>query len=124
MTQDEHVDLLKQAIAANLAARGEHDKRRDRAARGKPVELKIISAAQLIAADPEKLHLDAVIEDPVRKALRAQLRDLGERLHRLLPNTDAMLEVAEEVADIEPERWGRRIDLIDKAWDGIGHWVA
>jgi hypothetical protein len=60
MTRDEHLDLLKRAIAANLAARLEHQKRQERAARGKPAEFKIFWAG-----DPEeKVYLETVNQGP------------------------------------------------------------
>jgi hypothetical protein len=60
MTRDEHLDLLKRDIAANLAARLEHHKRQERAARGKPVEFKLIWAG----TPEEEIYLEAVIGEP------------------------------------------------------------
>ena len=79
--------------------------------------------------DPEKLHLEAIIGDPVRRALRAQLKDLGWRLFRVLGSTRGMLAIAEEVASLEPGRAGMiRINIVDQCWDVIGEgsdrWVA
>jgi hypothetical protein len=122
----EHLALLKQAIAANLRARVEHDQRCAKSAA--PAEFKIISAGELMRTDPNRLFLEGVIEDPVRKALRKQLKDLGWRLFRLLGSTDAMLMVAQEISELKPGNWHYRIDILDKTWDGIGEqgdfWVA
>ena len=42
-------------------------------------------------------------------------------LHHVLGNTDAMLDLAEEVA---AKDFQYRMTIIDKAWDGIGDWYA
>jgi hypothetical protein len=73
MTREEHLDLLRRAIAANLDAREEHDRRQARAAEGKPIELKWLTADKLMNTLEERLYLEAVIEDPIRKALKRQL---------------------------------------------------
>jgi hypothetical protein len=70
LQKEDHLDLLKQAIRANLDARRKHDKRRERATRGKPYDLRVICAAELLSTPQEKLYLESVIEDPVRKALK------------------------------------------------------
>ena len=108
----EHLALLKRAIAANLRARAEHD---DRCARKPNAEL--ACAADLQAADRDWLHLSAVIRDPTREALRAQLRGLGERLFALV-GVDGMEEVADEIAGADAFGW--RTDTLVKNWDGIG----
>jgi hypothetical protein len=129
MADQDHLALLKRAIAANLDAREKHDRRQERAAQGKPaVDLKVWCAADLMNTPDEQLYLVSVIADPVRKALKRQLKDLGWRLYRLLGNTDAMVKVAEEIANMKPRHWGTRTDIIDNNWDGIGKgndvWVA
>jgi hypothetical protein len=130
MTHEQHLDLLKWAIAANLDARHKHDKRRERANRGKPIDLKAIdmTAWDLMSTPDDQLYLEAVSRDPIRTALKEQLNDLGKRLYRLLGSTKAMQSVAEEVANWKPRYWGTRIDIIAKNWDGVGagndRWVA
>jgi hypothetical protein len=37
LTREQHLNLLRRAIAANLDARHEHNKRQERANRGKPI---------------------------------------------------------------------------------------
>jgi hypothetical protein len=127
MSKTQHVAMLSAAIKANLDARCEHDRRRERAA-GKPVDFTMTSAGDLIGADDDWLYLDAVIADPIRKALRKQLKDLGWRLFRVLGTTDGMVKIAEKAARPRSKRWGYRMNIVDKAWDGIGEsskpWVA
>jgi hypothetical protein len=120
LTKPEHLALLRQAIAANLAARVDHDRRRQEANRDKPVQFTLIPIGDLMGADDRRLYLEGVIDDPIRKALRKQLKDLGQRLFDALGTTEGMVEIAEEIADLKPGPWGYRIDIIDKAWDGVG----
>jgi hypothetical protein len=49
MGAEEHLALLKQAIAANLRARVEHDLRCAK----KPVDLKVVNAFRLLETDPD-----------------------------------------------------------------------
>ncbi|HEY7301267.1 MAG TPA: hypothetical protein VH684_25535 [Xanthobacteraceae bacterium] len=116
----EHVALLKQAIAANLDAREEHAKRQAAARAHEPPDFKLINCADLMRTPWEKLNLDGIIEDPTRRALKDQLKQLGRRLFDVVGSLDAMRDVAEEVASMKPRNWGTRIDIIDKNWDGIG----
>jgi hypothetical protein len=120
LSKTDHLEMLKRAIAANLAARTEHDKRQEEASQGEQPELTVISAAHLLGADDNWLYLDVVIRDPVRRALREQLKELGQRLFNLLGTTAGMDKIAEEIADFVPEHWSYRINIIDKAWDGVG----
>jgi hypothetical protein len=65
--------------------------------------------------------------DVVEKSLRWGIRRLGEAL-AAMGGTALMLEVAEQVSDRDPANAGRRLSLVDHAWDGIAHgqdvWVA
>ena len=121
LTKEEHLALLKLAIAANLTARVEHDRRQEAASRDRPIEFQVFSAADLMGADPNRLHLEDIIDDPVRMgAARATVRSWGSDLFNVLGTKDGMVEIAEEVADLDPPHWGYRINIIDKAWDGVG----
>jgi hypothetical protein len=57
LTKAEHISLLKLAIGANLAARVDHDRRQEAASRGRPCEIKVYSAADLLGADDNRLYL-------------------------------------------------------------------
>jgi hypothetical protein len=118
MSADTHLALLKQALAAGLAARIEHDLRREKrdAQRARALTPRWVD----LTADDQQIRLDCLIRDPVRTALRVQMRDLGKQLYRLVRNTNTMLEIAEEIAALEPKRWDYRMNILDKAWDGIG----
>jgi hypothetical protein len=119
----EHVALIKAALEATLSARAEHDireeERQDQEER--LASFKLIPIGDLWQTSPEKLRLEGLAKDPVRYALRKQVRELGKELHQVLGNTDAMLDVAEEVA---AKDFQYRMTIIDKAWDGIGDWYA
>jgi hypothetical protein len=130
MSKSDHIDMLKRAIGANLAARVDHDRRQERARSRRNEEPKIeaICAADLMKADDNWLELDSIIKDPVRNALREQLRDLGQRLFEVLGGTSEMVDIATDIANLDRKHWGHRINIIDKAWDGVGNktdiWVS
>jgi len=73
-----------------------------------------------MGADPNRLYLEGIIENPIKRALRKQLKELGQHLFTVLGTTDGMVKLAEEIADLDPSHWGYRINIIDKAWDGVG----
>jgi hypothetical protein len=130
MSKADHVDMLKRAIAANLEARMDHDRRqrRQRDRRAEPSRLEFINAADLARADADWLYLEEVIRDPVRKALRKQLRDLGQQLFDVLGTTAGMRDIACAIANLDRKHWHHRINILDKGWDGVGagtcRWVA
>ena len=63
----------------------------------------------------------ALVDEPVRAACKQAVRKLGEHLFKVLGSTDAMGTLCERVADMDPPRWGYRVDIMDKTWDGIGN---
>jgi hypothetical protein len=71
-------------------------------------------------ADDDWLALDAIIHDPVKRALQKQMKDLGWRLYRAVGNTDAMRNICLEIAGQKPRYWEYRVDVMDKNWDGVG----
>ena len=112
------VDLLKQAIHANLRDRLELD------SNPRPRPMRLISWNEMGNA-----FLYDTIDDTVTSALRLQLTELGQRLYRLTGSTAAMAKIASEVIHLLPKNaHGFCIDLVDKNWDGIGQgsdaWVA
>jgi hypothetical protein len=115
----EHLTMLKRAIDANLTARIEHGQRGQKATTGAMPEL--INMTDLLAASDDWLLYDEIITDPIRRALRVQLNMLGQRLFDLVGSTNRMRAIAEEVAEQKPRLWGKCIDIIDKAWDGVGN---
>jgi hypothetical protein len=121
ITKDEHLALLKLALEASLTARTKHDTREGQRRAKQPAQFKLTPWSYLAEMPAEKLRLEAMVRDPVRYALRKQVRDLGKGLYQVLGNTDAMLDMAEEVA---AKDFQYRMTIIDKAWDGIGDWYA
>jgi hypothetical protein len=126
LSHDDHLELLKQAIASSLDARLKHEARLREENKDKPQHCKIFSVRDLIRADANWLYLDEVIENPIRKALRRQLQQLGKRLFDLVGTTADILEIAEEIAN--PRNYYSCFNIMDKNWDGIGSdtdaWVA
>lgn len=58
--------------------------------------------------------------DPIGEACREAVRNFGERLFDVLGSTDAMRDVLNRVAEMDPARAGRRASILDHGWDGIG----
>jgi len=92
-----------------------------------PGPLRVISFEEL-AKQPvlsrKQSAVAEIVETPVSGAVRYAIRLLGERIHELTGSTDAMRDIAERVAGRNQSRWGHRIDILDKRWDGIGGWWA
>ena len=112
------LELLKQAIHANLRERLELD------SNPKPRPIRLIPWNEMSNA-----FLYDVIDDTVTSALRLQLAELGQRLYRVCGSTAVMARIANEVIEQLPKNThGFCIDLVDKNWDGIGQgsdaWVA
>jgi hypothetical protein len=105
------MDLIKQAINANLRLRLELDENPPR-----PRPMRLIPWDELHNA-----FLYDVIDDTMTAALRLQLAELGQRLFRLTGSTAAMAKIANEIIQQLPKNThGFCIDVVDKNWDGIG----
>jgi hypothetical protein len=68
----------------------------------------------------EWLPGEMFLMDPIGRSLREGVKQLGKTLFALTGSTDAMRESCERVCDRDSAHWGRRADIIDKRWDGIG----
>lgn len=124
MTKVEHLRLLTDAIDATISARINFENKCPPPETTGPLQFLNLSKEY----DASRGYLEAVIENPIHKAVRGQLKRLGEQLFNLTGSTDAMLEVCYEVASRDPRHEGYRLDILDKAWDGIGSkndlWIA
>lgn len=60
---------------------------------------------------------------PVWEVTRKGVTCLGRRLHEI-GGTALMRDVCHRVSALDPANQGRRIDIMDKRWDGIGEWLA
>jgi hypothetical protein len=78
-------------------------------------EIRILSAAEFCKQSP----VESLLNDPIGRALRLGIKKLGGRLHQL-GGTDLMRSVAERVADMRCGFSGRRLSVMDHAFDGIG----
>ena len=118
--QPNEIERIKAALDALLTLAIEHDMR-PRA--GPPGPLKLISCAELFAKPiptRREFEINRVLDDPICGATRNAIRLLGERLFEVVGNTDSMRGILEEVATRDDRHWGRRIDIMDKRWNGIG----
>lgn len=79
----------------------------------------VFSVADLARRSP----IESMLDDPVGRALRLGIRRLGERLDQL-GGFPLMQDITERVADMSPRHAGRRLSILDFAFDGVGRWVA
>lgn len=77
----------------------------------------------MTAAQRASKRLIDGVDGPVGEALRQAVEVFGQRLHEL-GGTELMGDVLDRVAERDAANWGRRTDIMDKRWDGIGTWVA
>ena len=73
------------------------------------------------------VRIALLLRDVIEGALLIALREIGEELFAV-GGLDLMSEVLESVAAEDPATYGRRANVADKRWDGIGDsreiWVA
>jgi hypothetical protein len=81
----------------------------------------IIARFDAMTAKERKAH--EIIRRPIGEAVRRAIKTLGERLHEI-GGQELMSDVMERVADRDPRNYSRRVDVLDKRFDGIGNWVA
>ena len=117
---DIEIDGVERALDALLRAMIAEDDKRTAV----DFKVTVFTAADLRNVKfPTRAEMDvkAIVDEPVRAACKQAVRKLGEWLFKLLGSTDAMSDLCERVADMDPPRWGYRVDIIDKTWDGIGN---
>jgi hypothetical protein len=64
-----------------------------------------------------------ICDDPVGQSLRLGIEVLGERLDEI-GGLGLMGEVCEAVLQRDPSSESQREDILDKRWNGIGHWMS
>ena len=111
-------DGLERALDALLTAMADDEAKWPEASLGpaiaKPLDL---SSAVLSRSDMEVTQL---VRHPVYFACRMAVRRLGQQAFTITGGTDGMRDVAERVADRTPALYGRRLSIMDGAWDGVG----
>jgi hypothetical protein len=66
--------------------------------------------------------IDSAIGDPGEAEVEILIR-LGRQLHEF-GGLSAMIDAAQQVASRDQNDYGRRISLLDRAWDGVGEWLS
>lgn len=80
-------------------------------------------AAEFLSMTPLQRRAAGLTRNPVGASARAAVGVLGERLHEL-GGVQAMTDVCERVAPLEPDRQERRTAIMDRAWNGVGSWLS
>lgn len=113
--QDFDVETIKAALDAVLTELLEEREMTPRTARPR-------TAVEGLPSRDESMFAD-LANAPREFALTLAVRWIGERLHEAGYNFGQMGKIAEEVAAARGS-YARRINVIDKKWNGIGGWVA
>jgi len=79
----------------------------------------ILAAFEAIQTERAALRDIEAPARPVEAAMRARVRDLGERIHAA-GGFDAMQAVWMDVSEANR----RAGSFLDRAWDGVGEWRA
>lgn len=90
-----------------------------------PISAGILASEFLERCDwsPAQRSAGRLLDDPVGEALRQAIRTLAERLFEV-GGLRALQGACDRVADMDPARWGKRTDIMDKRFDGLGGWCA
>ncbi|WP_454762266.1 hypothetical protein [Caulobacter segnis] len=89
----------------------------------KGFEVSSLSVEALANASEVELSLRKIVSDPVGQSLRLGLEALAERLFELGGDA-AMANALEDVVARDPANEDWRTNLLDKRFNGIGHWMA
>jgi len=95
----------------------DHSRKEPEAGRAK---FQFMTGEQLINTSEEILRERDIVQSPIIWALKRTLKDVGQMLYDRVGSTDKLLEIAEQIANRDPENYGRRMAPIDSAWDGVG----
>jgi hypothetical protein len=110
------IERIEGALDTLLVALFQHREQRRRAAPYEPIKaLPMMSPAELAALSP----VETLLRNPIERALRNGIRELGERLF-VLGDIELMQETLARVAERDPARAGRRLSVVDHAWDNVG----
>lgn len=122
---------IQASLDTILRAITDHDRAKAEALDRHPGRYKIYSIAELMregaeqaARTPAGRFTHNLAADPVRAALKHAVRQIGKRLYEI-GGIEALRDACERIADLDPPNWGKRTDIMDKTWDGIGgEWFA
>ena len=69
--------------------------------------------------EPDFSKAAELVENPTGAAIRQAINVLGQRLYKI-SSLEVMKSVCDRVADRDPNHSSWRVDVIDKAWEGVG----
>ncbi len=115
---DTEIEGIERALDALLTAMVEDDAKRAPA----PLTASSIRFTDLDGPIPTRadMELRQLLRQPVYSACRIGVRRLGAQAFSVTGSTDGMREIAERVADRVSGQFGRRLAMMDSAWDGVG----
>ena len=119
MTDTHEVERIEAALADLLIEMHRQDALAAKQ-KGHGGKLIVVCAADIAPTTRRQGQIDALMDRSVRAACKNAIRLLGERLHELGLSLDEMQGVAEGAA----AGIGNRVNIIDKAWNGVGSWMS
>lgn len=119
------VDRIEDALDNLLTAAMEADRKPALLPEQGPVSAAVSVGRVIEALDwtQARRQADRLLDRPVPTALRLAVRTLGRRLDEI-GGMKLMGDVLDRVAARAPAQEGRRIGIIERAWDGVGRWTA
>ena len=79
-----------------------------------------MSGAELMRTSQAVLHQRDLVAQPIIMSLKRTLKEVGQLLYDRVGSTGELLKIAEQIADRDPDNYGRRMSPIDSAWNGVG----
>jgi hypothetical protein len=113
---------IENALDTLLTALLKERERQRKAAQSKPIELRVITCADLVAMpvfSDQEAWQERILEHPLGGALELAIHEIGEVLFKK-GGTDLMRDSLERVSARHPKTYGKRVSICDVQWDGIG----
>lgn len=89
---------------------------------------RLVSFATLTKVPNDVLRQRSIVENPVERALKHGMVEVGKLMYANLKSTDKMVPIVEDVCDRDHKRYGQRIGILDSTFNGIGEgndiWVS
>lgn len=118
--RDEEIEDIEVALDALIAVRAEFERQNRREQKRRLVG---ITASDLMLLDLDRERSRDLARNPLAEACHMAIRQLGKRLNKL-GGTELMEQVLGRVSCLNVGNEAKVADILDKAWDDIGEWIA
>lgn len=114
-SRDDDLATCRRALDELVSAIIRHD--RERSERRISDRIEIVSFKALM--DTERMNFRSVTTNPVRAALRLGVRKLAQEVYSI-GGMGAVHDAFERVTDMDAANEGRRMSIMDSAFNGVG----